>query len=202
MRYGMVIDLRTCVGCNACSLACRQEHGTPSGILYSRVQNREVGTYPKTRLEALPLLCMHCDDAPCVKVCPTKATYVGPNGIVRVDAAKCIGCRRCMDACPYGARFFNDGASGAYFPGQGATAYESATAGEHVKGTVEKCDFCVDRVTAGQEPACVQSCTAKARHFGDLDDPKSEIVKLIDRFGGKPLQAELGTKPKVYYLPA
>lgn len=122
MRYGMVIDLRRCIGCNACSLACRQEHGTPSGILYSRVLNREVGRYPATRFEIQPMLCMHCDDPPCEKVCPTKATYVLPNGIVAVDAEKCIGCRRCMSACPYGARFYNDGAQ-EYFPGQGKTAY-------------------------------------------------------------------------------
>lgn len=202
MRYGMVIDLRKCVGCNACSLACRQEHGTPSGILYSRVLNREVGTYPDTRLEALPMLCMHCDDAPCVKVCPTKATYMLANGIVVIDADKCIGCRLCMEACPYGARFFNDGASAGYFPGQDKTAYEIAVAGEHPAGKVEKCDLCAERVAAGQVPACVQSCTAAARYFGDLDDRDSDVAKLIVQFGGKPLQAELGTKPKVYYLPA
>ena len=202
MRYGMVIDLRKCVGCNACSLACRQEHGTPPGILYSRVLNREVGTYPNTRFEVLPLQCMHCDNAPCEKVCPTKATYIADNGIVKVDAAKCIGCKLCIGACPYGARFFNDSASKEYFPGQGKTAYETVKAGAHVKDTVEKCSFCAERVEAGQEPACVQSCTGKARYFGDLDDRNSEVVKLIAEFGGKTLQAELGTKPKVYYLPA
>ena len=200
MKYGMVIDLRKCVGCNACSLACRQEHGTASGILYSRVLNSEAGTYPNTRLEALPMLCMHCEDPPCEKVCPTKATHVLPNGIVVVDAQKCIGCRLCMQACPYGARFFYDGAR-EDFPGQGKVAYEVAKAGEHRAGTVEKCDFCVGRLEAGQQPACVQSCTAKARYFGDLGDSNSEVSALIVKLGGKPLHPEFGTKPKVYYLP-
>jgi dimethyl sulfoxide reductase iron-sulfur subunit len=202
MRYGMVIDLRKCVGCNACSLACRQEYGTPQGILYSRVLNREVGTYPSTRFEILPLLCMHCDNPACVAVCPVGATYKRADGIVFQDKDKCIGCKRCIEACPYGARFFNDSASKEYFPGQGKTAYETAKAGGHAKETVEKCSFCAERVEAGLQPACVQSCTATARYFGDLDDPDSEVVKLIAKFGGKPLQAELGTKPKVYYLPA
>jgi dimethyl sulfoxide reductase iron-sulfur subunit len=200
MRYGMVIDLRSCVGCNACSLACRQEHGTSSGILYSRVLNRESGHYPHTRFDILPMLCMHCDDPPCEKVCPTKATHVLSNGIVAVDADKCIGCRRCMSACPYGARFFNDNKE--YFPGRGRTAYEAAKAGAHRQGTVEKCSFCADRVAAGQEPACVQSCTAKARTFGDLDDRSSAVSTLIVKFGGKPLHPEYGTRPKVYFLPA
>jgi Fe-S-cluster-containing dehydrogenase component len=201
MKYGMVIDLRKCVGCNACSLACRQEHGTTPGILYSRVLNREVGRYPNTRFEVLPLLCMHCDNPACVAVCPVGATYKRADGIVFQDKDKCIGCKLCIGACPYGARFFNDSASKEYFPGQGKTAYETVKAGAHVKDTVEKCDFCVERAQAGLEPACVQSCTATARYFGDLDDRNSEVVKLIAEFGGKPRHAELGTKPKVYYLP-
>jgi molybdopterin-containing oxidoreductase family iron-sulfur binding subunit len=197
----MVIDLKKCVGCNACSVACRQEHGTPPGILYTRVLNLEVGTYPNTRFEFQPLLCMHCDNPPCEEVCPTGATHKLENGIVMVDTDKCIGCRYCMTACPYNARFFNYSAPKEYFPGKGKTAYEAAKSGQHVKGTVEKCTFCAERVEAGLEPACVVSCTAKARYFGDLDDPNSEVSKLIAEFGGQPLHAELGTKPSVYYLP-
>lgn len=201
MRYGMVIDLKKCVGCNACSVACRQEHGTPPGILYTRVLNLEVGAYPNTRIEFQPLLCMHCENPPCEEVCPTGATHKLENGIVVVDADKCIGCRYCMTACPYNARFFNYSSPKEYFPGQGKTAYETAKAAEHEKGTVEKCTFCAERVEAGEQPACVMSCTAQARYFGDLDDPNSQVSKLIAELGGQPMFAELGTKPSVYYLP-
>jgi Fe-S-cluster-containing dehydrogenase component len=201
MRYGMVIDLQKCVGCNACSIACRQEHGTPSGILWSRVLIKETGKLPTTRFEFQPLLCMHCDNPPCETVCPTGATQKLENGIVVVDQDKCIGCRYCMTACPYSARYFNYTQPNSYFPGQDQTAYEAAKFSEHTAGTVEKCNFCVDRVEAGLDPACVMACPAKARYFGDLDDPNSEVSRLIATGNGYQLEPGLGTNPSVYYLP-
>jgi Fe-S-cluster-containing dehydrogenase component len=200
MRYGMVIDLRRCIGCNACTIACKQEHGTGPGVFYGRVLISESGTYPIARQEYQPLLCMHCAEAPCVDACPTGATVKQANGIVNVDQAKCIGDRHCMIACPYSARTFIDGAS-SYFPDKGITAYEAAMQDQHTVGTVEKCTFCADRVAVGGEPACVLTCPAKARFFGDLDDPESEVSKLINSRGGYQLHAELGTDPSVYYLP-
>ena len=200
MRYGMVIDLNRCVGCNACTLACKQAHGTPSGVYWSQVLRSEAGVYPLAHLVFTPILCNHCSDAPCVDVCPTGATQKQENGVVVVDQGKCVGCRYCMVACPYDARSFNYRKPQGYFPDKGLTMYEQARAGEHLVGTVEKCNFCIDRVQQGLLPACVQTCPAKARTFGDLDDPNSEVSQLIARRGGQQLHPELGTNPSVYYL--
>jgi len=201
MRYGMVIDLQRCIGCNACTLACKQEHGTQPGIFWGRVLISESGRYPNARQEYQPILCMHCADAPCVDVCPTGATQKLENGIVTVDQEKCIGCRYCMASCPFNARFFKFGGSQEYYPGKGLTPYELANANLHVEGTVEKCNFCAERLEEGKLPACVQVCPAKARFFGDLDDPNSEVSQLIASRGGYQLHPEVGTDPSVYYLP-
>jgi phenylacetyl-CoA:acceptor oxidoreductase subunit 1 len=200
-RYGMVVDLKRCVGCHACTMACRAENGTPVGMWWAKVHVREVGQYPTTGLVFMPLLCMHCENAPCEEVCPTGATHTRPDGIVAVDYDKCMGCGYCRIVCPYDARTIVEEVAG-YYPDHGLTAYEDARHSQHQAGVAEKCNFCMDRVAQGQEPACVQVCPAYARHFGDLSDPNSEVSKMIAQKHGFQLLPELGTNPSVYYLPA
>lgn len=200
-RYGMVIDLSRCTGCHACAMACKAQNGTPPGVWWSHVETREVGTYPNARMVFLPLLCMHCNNAPCVEVCPTGATYKRQDGIVAVDYDKCMGCKYCIAACPYGARVFVDEIR-PYYTEFGLTPYEQMMYQKHRRGVVEKCNFCMDRVEQGEQPACVATCPAYARVFGDLDDPRSEVSRLIAERQAVQLLPELGTDPSVYYLPA
>ena len=210
MRYGMVIDLKKCIGCYGCQIFCKAENATPPGILWSRVLFYESGNYPEVKKMPLPVLCMHCEAPACVDVCPTGASVKRQDGIVTIDSTKCIGCGNCLIVCPYGARqlYLKEEE---YFPGQGLTPYEKAGYQKHTIGAVEKCDFCLPRIEKGLEPACVQNCMANARYFGDLDDPDSEVSQLItnrrayqvypDTYPGGPV---LGAKPEidpsVYYL--
>jgi len=196
----MVIDLKRCIGCYACAVACKAENATPPDVLWCRVIKQESGTYPLVRRISVPLQCMHCREPACLPVCPTGATYKRADGIVDIDRDKCVGCRACMMACPYQARFFQEG-NETYFPG-GVTPYESRGYGRHQAGTVSKCNFCLPRLEQGLEPACVANCMARARIFGDLDDPQSEVSRTIRERGGTQLYAELGTDPSIYYLPA
>lgn len=201
MRYGMVINLTRCIGCNACTLACKQEHGTGPEVFYSRVIVSEAGKYPNAKLTSLPLLCNHCSDPACANVCPVGATKKQSNGIVTVDPNLCIGCRYCQAACPYDARQFVPTTSAGYFPDKGGlTDWEKAAYAQHTAGTVEKCDFCQARLAQGLQPACVATCVGAARIFGDLDDPNSEVSKLIIAKNAKPLKPEAGTQPNVFYF--
>lgn len=197
MRYGMVLDLERCIGCHACSIACKIENGTSPGVFWSRVFQLEDGKYPEVRRAYIPRLCMHCENPACVKVCPTEATFKDSQGFVQVDEGKCIGCKACMLACPYDVRYFNDGRS--YFDGR-MPAMWGESGEQHREGTVAKCSFCRHRVSEGLDPACVVACPTEARIFGDLEDPNGESSKLIRKRKNFQLQPELDLRPSVYYL--
>ncbi len=166
------------------------------------------GSYPNTSIFYLPITCQHCDNAPCVKACPVSGTYRREeDGTVQLRIERCVGCRYCMAACPYGVRVFN-WAEPKHLPEHG-TGYQGVVkdegwiiySPERPKGVVEKCTLCIHRITDGQEPFCVAMCPARARFFGDLDDPNSKVSKLVKERSGVRLLEELGTQPKTYYLP-
>ena len=204
-RYGFVIDLKRCYGCYSCQVACKAANHTPKGIDWAKCHQAEVGTYPSAQRQILPTLCMQCSEPECMHVCPTGATQQNEFGVVFVDKEMCMGCRYCLMACPYGQRHTTP-AWDSYFPHHDGEmdAYQSYAKGlweaKGGYGIATKCDFCTDRVAEGKQPACVQSCPAKARYFGDLDDPESEISILIRRERGFQLNPEFGTDPACYYL--
>lgn len=197
MTYGMLIDLKRCVGCHACSVACKEAHGTRLGVRRSRVEREFEGTYPDVRKTSLPLLCMHCEVAPCVEVCPTGATYKREDGIVVINKEECIGCESFVGACPYQAR--SKAASEDGYFGAELNEYEELMYPVMPAGAVDKCTFCAERIDAGdgQVQACVAACPAGARVFGDLDELRSQA----EGAGGYQLLPEEGTNPSVWYLP-
>lgn len=204
MTYGMVIDLSRCVGCNACTMACKVSNGTPPQMFYSHVEVSEEGAYPDAVNVYLPVLCEHCADAPCLEACPTGATYRDEDGIVCINHSGCIGCQSCVNACPYNVRTYLPPTDiEGYYPEFGLTEQEKAFYGRFEPGKVYKCDFCRSRgLTDSEEgPACVRTCPGKARIFGDLDDPSSEVAKLVAAGGYSQLGEEFGTTPHIYYLP-
>lgn len=240
-NWGMVIDLDKCVGCQACSLACKAENNVPHGTPYEHKRHQDVywhkviavseGEYPSVNTQIIPMPCMHCESPPCVNVCPSKATFKRGDGIVMQNFRRCLGCRYCIVACPYGARNFNfkdqedkgyhrpdlppDLASdvgGLFFGAEiGPWPYPHRT-----RGVVEKCTYCfhrideaLKRIEAGQDitigvdvvPACVEACPTEARFFGDLDDPHSNVSELLAARRGFKLREEMLTNPKTIYLP-
>lgn len=224
-RYGMVIDLDRCTGCRACMEACKVENNTPEAVFWMYVFRFEEGEYPNTRIWFMPRPCMHCDNAPCVKVCPVGARYKRADGLVATDWDRCIGCRYCEVACPYGVNYFNwKVPSKEYYLDWGDPDLAPVTKGAvppyrnpdldlpygdppkrtagggRVKGVIEKCTFCVHRVEKGLQPACVDVCPAFALHFGNLDDPNSNVSKLIREKPAFRLLEELGAEPRVYYV--
>lgn len=203
-RPGFVIDLKKCFGCYACQIACKAEHLSPPGVFWSRVLKGENGKYPNVIRGYLPILCMQCSEPECMKVCPTKATTQRPDGIVEVDGEKCMGCKYCAIVCPYGARYFIEEWR-SYFPDQPLTPFEEYARQQWIEkygeGVSTKCNFCIERIEKGLQPACVECCPGKARYFGDLEDPESEVSILIKTEYGFQLNPELGTDPSVYYLP-
>lgn len=176
-RYGMAIDTRRCVNCEACVVACKAENEVPRGRSRNWVREHEVGTYPAVGVRIAPGQCMQCEDPPCVRLCPTGASYISREGIVLVNVDDCIGCRYCVTSCPYDARYFDEDS-----------------------GTVDKCTFCAHRVAQGLQPACVLTCPTRARTFGDLDDSGSEVSRAIALRHGEPEKPEAGTRPKIFYL--
>ena len=198
-RYGMAIDLKRCVNCHSCAIACKAENGTPRDVYWSKVLTYEIGEYPATTQVFLPVLCMHCQDAPCLNVCPTAATYKREDGVVLVNYDHCMGCRYCELACPYDARVFMEDIKAYMYDGV-LTPYEERLYKKHQVGVEEKCTFCVDRLAKGMEPTCVQTCPGFARTFGDLNDPYSEVSMIIARHNAKPLMDHLGTHASVFYF--
>ncbi|HEY4705111.1 MAG TPA: 4Fe-4S dicluster domain-containing protein [Thermoplasmata archaeon] len=176
-RWAMVIDLRRCVGCRACTVACKNENNVQEGVFRTWVRYAEIGEYPQTRPRYLPLFCNHCDNPPCVPVCPVLATYKRDDGLVLIDYDRCIGCGYCIQACPYGARYLN-----------------------HEQRTADKCTLCVHRLEAGQKPACVATCIGGALTVGDLNDPASDVSRLLAGYPAQTLRPEQGTDPMFFYI--
>jgi len=178
-NYGFAIDLRKCIGCHACTIACKAEHQIPIGVNRCWVKSVEKGAFPDTRRFFFPVLCNQCDEAPCARICPTRALFKRPDGIVDLDGDACIGCRACMVACPYDQLFIDP------------NTY-----------TAEKCNFCANRVENQLLPACVSVCPTECRIFGDLDDPTSELARIARHEAVTVRKPEKGTIPKVFYIAA
>ena len=204
MRYGMAIDLRRCVGCQTCAIACKMSNNLPKDMMWLKVKDQSgttldvaTGEGKNLSMQYTPVNCMHCENPACVTACPTGATYKREDGIVAIDTDKCIGCRTCITACPYtDVRQYN-----AKEPEyQVDFALGAADAPVHKYNTVSKCTLCAGRVGRDEVPYCVEACPARARIFGDLDDPNSEISKVIASRETMRLLEEKGTEPNVYYL--
>ncbi len=202
-KLAIGINLRRCIGCNTCAVACKMQNNVPDGMLWNRVLTEGCerfdsaeGTYPNLSRTYLPLACQHCENPACERVCPTGATYKDDKGRVEIDYDKCIGCRMCMAACPYNARTFNWNepvrATGA--------GYGDARVPERARGVMEKCTLCKERTDEGDEPMCVHCCPADARIFGDLDDPDSAVSRLRREQSAEVLLEEKGTRPQVFYV--
>ncbi len=176
-QYGFLIDLRKCIGCRTCQVACKAENDVPLGQYRTWVKEVEKGTYPKVRRHFIPVLCNQCGESACTTVCPVQATYALPNGIVYIDPHRCIGCGYCMAACPYAVRFIHP-----------------------TRGVAEKCDWCWPRVRDGYgPPACASACPTGVMLFGDLADPDSPIARALARESVAVLKPESGNRPQVFY---
>ena len=211
-KWVMVIDQQKCVGCSSCTVSCCAENNLPPGVVYRPVPRRQVGRFPTVNWVFTPRPCMHCDNPPCVPVCPVKATWKEPDGPVVIDYSVCIGCRNCLAACPYKARTADFGE----FYGEltpEIMAYETRPNFEYSRewqrnpqnesspiGNARKCHFCLHRVKAGMLPACVTTCLGGATYFGDANDPRGLIHELIGSNRIMRLKEELGTRPSVFYL--
>jgi len=205
MRYGMVIDLRRCIGCYNCAVSCKIGNNLPDDIWWNRVLtvgggtiDTASGTYPNDlQMSHMPISCQHCENPACVKACPIGATYKREeDGVVMQDYDKCIGCRMCMVSCPYNARSFNWKKPEHYVD----HALGDADAPQHQYNVVEKCTFCANRTARGDVPVCMELCPARARFWGDLDDPDSEVSKKLQGRQYIRLMEDKGTGPNVYYL--
>ena len=176
-RYGIIVNVDRCAGCFACAVACKEENQVAPGIFWEKIKRNE--NVRDNVINWFRMSCMHCDDPACMKVCPMKAIHKGPHGEVLVDQQKCIGCKMCMAACPYGARSYNPEAK-----------------------VVEKCTLCHHLQEVGDQPACVKVCCAKARFFGDVDDPESDVSKVLAAAGTENVHSmpDSGNHPTVRYI--
>ncbi len=209
-RYVMVADLRRCVGCQTCTAACKEANGTPPGVQWRRVLDIEAGEYPDVSRVFVPSGCQHCDRPPCMEVCPTTATGKRADGLVTIDYDLCIGCSYCIMACPYEARSKVDEAQFAF--GDEGTAAERKRFDPQRIGVATKCTFCIDRIDAGiakglvpgrdpeATPVCVQGCISGAMAFGDIDDPQSNVSRLLAENQWFRMHESEGTGPGFYYL--
>ena len=196
-RYGMAIDLSRCIGCNTCAVACKVSNNLPKDVWWNVVHTEgrdfaDTSYGGEMQLSWLPVNCMHCENAVCEEVCPTGATVKRDDGIVTVDEETCIGCKSCMEACPYDVRRLIENEP-EYYLGE----YDAPP---HKGGTVEKCDFCAGRIDRGEKPACMELCPGRARYWGDLDDPESEVSQFLSGRNATVLLEEEGTSPSVYYV--
>lgn len=201
-KLAIAINLSRCIGCHTCANACKMQNNVPMGMLWNRILTEgadqvdgAVGTYPNLTRTYLPLACQHCENAACKRVCPTGATFKDDKGRVEIDYDKCIGCRTCMAACPYNARVFNWNEP-VRDPGFN---YGDKDVPVRQRGVVEKCTLCKERTDRGDNPMCVVCCPTHARVFGDLDDPSSEISRVIRENKAGVLLEEQGTRPQVHY---
>jgi phenylacetyl-CoA:acceptor oxidoreductase subunit 1 len=206
----MVADLERCVGCQTCTAACRHANATSPAVQWRRVLDVESGTFPDVRRTFMPVGCQHCDDPPCMDVCPSTATRKRADGIVTIDYDICIGCAYCDVACPYQARFKVGEPRFAY--GRSAMPNESEREDPRLIGVAQKCTFCVTRIDSGlarglqpgrdpeATPACVNACIATALHFGDIDDPDSNVSRLLREQRHFRMHEEVGTGPRFYYI--
>jgi phenylacetyl-CoA:acceptor oxidoreductase 27-kDa subunit len=209
-RYAMVVDLDRCVGCQTCTVACKQSNETSPGVQWRKVLDFEVGEFPDVRRTFVPVGCMHCSEPPCMEVCPTTATRKREDGVVTIDYDLCIGCAYCVVACPYQARYKVMEKSQAYKKDR--MPHELAQEHEERIGVSQKCTFCVDRIDDGialglkpgidheATPACVNSCISNALHFGDVEDESSNVSQLLQEHKHFRMHEELGTDPNIYYL--
>lgn len=213
-RYAMVADLRACVGCQTCTAACKHTNATLPGVQWRKVLDIETGKFPDVKRLFMPVGCMHCADPPCLEVCPSGATQQRDDGIITIDYDLCIGCAYCVVACPYQARYKVDQPGFAY--GDTPTAQEAQRFDERRLGVAQKCTFCHGRIDAGiakgltpgvdpeATPACANACIAKALHFGDIEDPESNVSKILSDNTWfqmhDALDEGLGTNPGFYYL--
>ena len=202
-KLGVVISKERCIGCNTCSNACKMQNNVPMGMRWivaitegADIVDAASGIYPNISRSYLTMSCQHCEKPACQKVCPTGATYKDDMGRVQVDYDKCIGCRMCMAACPYNARVFNweEPVRDPDFN------YGDKEVTARTKGVAEKCSMCKERTDRGEEPMCVVCCPARARTYGDLDDPNSNVSKLIRDKNAYQLLPDRGTNPQVYYF--
>ena len=203
-KLGMAIDTKRCFGCQTCSVACKMANNLPKGVIYNKIHtvgsaidDIPTGIYPNLTIGYKPVACQHCDEPSCLAVCPTGATQKREDGVVFVEAEKCIGCKACISACPYeGVRTQLEKDPAFYLDLQ----VGELDAPTHIGGAVEKCTFCTNLIDRGEVPACMQLCPGRARYWGDLDDPESAVSKAIAGRKYELLNEDKGTKPNVYYL--